>query len=236
MKSCNRRGSLLLHACWCIGCGALCWLALAPAQAQLANVFPSQLKPDAREIDYELDTISRSVNAQGALKCDESRLVPYAGEVVPFKRGARVDSAFRPHLLAFERVVSELARSVYGRGPERLRHLGAYSCRRVRGLPMWLSEHALGNAIDIAAFEFGPAGQVPAAKVPAGLEGAFEVTVLRHWIARSPADQIHSRFLHELARRLVARHDMFRSLIGPKANGHRNHFHLDMGQVRAVEL
>lgn len=47
---------------------------------------------------------------------------------------------------------------------------------------------------------------------------------------------VHSRFLRELAQRLIARPDIFRTLLGPVWPGHKNHFHLDMALYRVVEI
>jgi len=220
-----------------LGAFALLWVSTAPSQAQFAGMMASPFDPARAGPAYALDAIARSVPADAPLECEQRRLVRYTGQLIPLSRAARVDRAFVPHLLAFERIVQTLGREMYGRAPQRIRHLGAFSCRRIRGLSMWLSEHALGNAIDISGFEFGA---IAPSALPAGLRselnGPFVVTVLQHWARASAADAEHSRFLHELAARLAARVDIFRALIGPKANRHRNHFHFDMGQVRMVEL
>jgi hypothetical protein len=49
--------------------------------------------------------------------------------------------------------VQEIARTTLGSDVQRIEHFGTYSCRRVNGqrAGAW-SEHATGNAIDIAAF------------------------------------------------------------------------------------
>ena len=84
--------------------------------------------------------------------------------------------------------------------PKRLRHIGTFACRRIRTYPNYLSEHALGNAIDIEGFEFGPLDRRARERVPRALWRPFAVTVLKHWRGgdiegRDPAS-VHARFLH----------------------------------------
>jgi hypothetical protein len=216
---------------------------LSPARADSANPFAAHLSASAIAAApapapshaYPLDAVSRSVTASGALHCSERRLVRYTGSLIPFERPARVDVAFRTNLRRFESIVSEVAIRSYHRAPSRIRHLGTFSCRRIRGLPMWLSEHGLGNAIDVSGFDFDPASD-PSRDLPRSLHGAFQVTLREHWRATDRIGMLHRNFLRTLAARLAARPDIFRVLLGPDAPGHKNHFHFDMGQVPLVDL
>jgi hypothetical protein len=101
-----------------------------------------------------------------------------------------------------------------------------------------LSEHALGNAVDVAGFDFGPLPKN--ATLPPGLDrgftNGFEVRVLKHWRAKSGHAAVHSRFLKTLARRLIARKDIFRVILGPGYPGHRSHFHFDMATFRLAGI
>jgi hypothetical protein len=180
------------------------------------------------------------VLAEGApLPCERTtpELVRYGGEHLRYQKPLQVHPQFRARLPAFEQLVRELAERHYGRAPKRIVHLGAYSCRRMRRYPTWVSEHALGNAIDIAGFDFAPLPRklaVPAG-LPRALRGAFEVRLERHWTATG-AGTPHAKFLRELAQALIDRPDLFSVVLGPAWPGHHNHFHLDRAPYRVVEV
>jgi hypothetical protein len=137
-----------------------------------------------------------------------------------------------------EKEIAALATETYGRAPRRLVHLGTFSCRRIRKYPEWISEHGLGNAIDVAGFDFAALDRK--ANLPEGVprvfRHAFPVRVLRHWKATSGLTKIHRSFLRRLAERLVARRDIFRVLLGPSFPGHDNHFHFDCAPFRMVDI
>jgi hypothetical protein len=106
-----------------------------------------------------------------------------------------------------ERSVKPAARELLGADLARIEHLGAYSCRRLygRGSGPW-SEHATGNAIDIAGFT---------------LADGTRVSVLRDWDGDGPK----AKFLHRV-------HDgacqAFGTVLGPDYNAaHADHLHLD---------
>ena len=89
----------------------------------------------------------------------------------------------------------------------RIEHYGTYSCRRLYGRDSgpW-SEHATGNAIDIAGFV---------------LEDGRRISVLRDWEGKSEK----ARFLHAVR---DAACEVFGTTLSPDYNAaHRNHFHLD---------
>jgi hypothetical protein len=88
-------------------------------------------------------------------------------------------------------------------------HYGSYSCRRIYGQPEGpVSEHALANAIDIAAFR---------------LADGTTVSVLHDWNDPGPK----GRFLHRVR---DGGCKVFLTVLGPDYNAeHANHFHLDMG-------
>ncbi|WP_234026859.1 extensin family protein [Erythrobacter sp. HKB08] len=89
-------------------------------------------------------------------------------------------------------------------------HLGAYSCRRMYGSPdaPW-SEHATGNAIDIAGFE---------------TEDGQRISVLADW-----ADEgAKARFLRDVRDGSC---QMFATVLSPDYNeAHRDHFHFDQSE------
>jgi hypothetical protein len=188
---------------------------------------------------YPLDAVSRSVSADEELPCQrgEVTLVTYKGEVVRYARPLRVHPSFRSQLLAFEAIVAELGERHFGRAPRRIVHFGAYACRPMRGHAQWLSEHALGNALDVAGFDFGPLPRE--AELPAGLppklRRPFEVRVARHFDAAAK-EAAQGAFLRELAKRLIERPDVFRNIVGPGWPGHDNHLHLAHPPYRLVKV
>lgn len=187
---------------------------------------------------YALDDVERSIDPASQLGCRPEALVLHRGQLLPYHGAVQVDPAFVARLVRFEELVLEVAEEVYGRAPAKLRHVGAYSCRPTRQRSQRLSEHALGNAIDVVGFDFGPArrSQSLPIGVPGALSRAFQVRIARHWTARdtSSAAAAHARFLHTLAARLGDRSDVFRGMIGPSRRDHSDHFHLDMSPWRYV--
>jgi extensin-like protein len=181
---------------------------------------------------YALDEVDRVIRSGEPIACHPRGLVQHRGQVLPYQGAVVVDPAFRERLVRFEQLVVDVATEVYGRAPARLRHFGAYSCRSTRNRTQRLSEHALGNAIDVSGFDFARArkNQPLASGLPAQLARPFQVRVARHWTPddEQPAAAIHARFLHELAQRLSDRSDVFRGMIGPSRSDHTDHLHLDM--------
>jgi hypothetical protein len=198
---------------------------------------------DERDPAYPLDKIARNLPARGRFTCPEVPLLAYRGQVIRYHKPVRIYPELRPRLVMLEEVAREAAIAVYGRPPIRLRHAGTFNCRRIAAYPGLLSEHGLANAIDVAGFDFAPA---PAARgrrrssataaavvaAPPGLEGAFQVRLGAHWQATAGVAAVHARFLDTLARRLVARPEIFRVLLGPAFPGHKGHFHFDMAPYR----
>lgn len=108
-----------------------------------------------------------------------------------------------------EKSVEPAARKIFGTSVARIEHLGAFSCRRMYGdadAP-W-SEHATGNAIDIAAFVLGD---------------GTRISVLGDWDGAGEA----ARFLRKV--RAGAR-DAFATVLSPDYNAaHADHVHFDQG-------
>jgi extensin-like protein len=184
---------------------------------------------------YPLDGQDRTVAPRGPIRCPAVATEIYRGSLVRYTRPARVHPAFAERLRAFEQVVVEVAREHFGRPPSTLRHAGTFSCRRVGGYPTLLSEHGLGNGIDVVGFSFPrlPARLPVPRGLPPALRRRFEVT-LADW--RDMPDTPRARFLDALARRLVARPDIFRVLLGPAYPGHKGHFHFDVAPYRLVAI
>jgi hypothetical protein len=103
--------------------------------------------------------------------------------------------------------VAPAARTMLGSEIARIEHLGAFSCRRMYGARegRW-SEHATGNAIDIAGFV---------------LEDGRRISVLRDW----EGDDDKAAFLRAVRDGAC---DSFATVLSPEYNAaHADHFHLD---------
>jgi len=179
-----------------------------------------QKRPLSRS--YPLDGRSRVVS--GEIRCPDIELVDFAGDRIALSPTVRVTPPFREHLIELERVVEQESRLIYGRPPSAIRVAASYDCRSVSRNRRRLSEHALGNAIDITAFAFDePGGK------------GFEVRVDRDWKARDPARATNARFLDRLTQTLISR-GVFRTLLGPAHPDHQDHFHFDMAKTNYVDL
>jgi hypothetical protein len=178
---------------------------------------------------YALDGLQRKASRGN---CPKVSLTEFAGQSLRFSPAARVAPAFRPRLLQLEQVVREVALRIYDRAPSAILVAASYDCRSVSRSHGRLSEHALGNAIDISGFRFPPA---PASWTHFAQDG-FDVRVEQHWKARWGAlERQHARFLDELTRTLIER-DVFRTLLGPAHPDHKDHFHFDMAPEHFVHL
>ncbi len=132
--------------------------------------------------------------------------------------------------------MANTAKEVYGRAPVRLVTYGSYYCRRIRSWSYLISEHGLGNALDVAAFEFAKASRGEGKGQPKTVQRAFTVSMSKHWKPRKPADQIHKEFLHLLAKRIIAEPRLFRVILGPADPKHHDHFHVDMAPFRIINV
>lgn len=185
---------------------------------------------------YALDDIGRRLDPKATVKCDASALRTYKGTSVAYAGSVLVDPAFTERLARFETIVNRVALDVYGRPPSRLLHAGAYACRKSRNRSTRLSEHALGNALDVVGFSFAPATKAQRATTPKHAQGAFRVTVGQHWNAeRSELGRLNRQFLRALADEVVDA-DVFRVVLGPSHPGHGDHLHFDMSPWNYTHL
>ncbi len=186
---------------------------------------------------YPLDGLSRAM-PDGTLQCPDADVHDFSGEEIRFTPPARAIPAFRARLAAFEQVILQVSRRVYGRAPSQVLVAASYDCRPVSGKSRRISEHAFANAIDVTGFDFAPAPVVSKdGRIhPVAIPGSFEVRVDRHWRARGDDVALrHARFLHELTAELVQR-ELFRTLLGPAHPEHEDHFHFDMAPSKYVQL
>ena len=109
--------------------------------------------------------------------------------------------------LWLKREVQPAAEDLLGSPVIRIEHFGAYSCRRLYGRETgrW-SEHATGNAIDIAGFV---------------LDDGRRISVLADW----EGEDQEARFLDRVRDGACG---IFGTVLSPDYNeAHRNHLHLD---------
>lgn len=112
------------------------------------------------------------------------------------------------------RDVQPAAEAIFGERVVRLEHLGTASCRRIGGgdAGNW-SEHATGNAIDIAAFV---------------LADGSRISVLRDWSRTAPTATPEARFLRQVRDSACA---SFSTVLSPDYNdAHADHLHLDQAR------
>lgn len=107
------------------------------------------------------------------------------------------------------REVQPAAEELLGSPVARIEHFGAYSCRRLYGREAgrW-SEHATGNALDVAAFV---------------LDDGRRITVLRDW--GEDEEDNEAAFLRQARDGACG---IFGTVLSPDYNeAHRDHLHLD---------
>jgi hypothetical protein len=151
--------------------------------------------PDASDSRCHVDTAVRVSRIEAALS-----------------RPATMSCAMASRLDEFEReAVQPLARAELGHRVTRIDHLGSFACRASTGRPSRLSQHALGQAIDIAGFR---------------LSDGSRVSVEHDW-SDSGSKAV---FLHRLASKACR---YFSVVLTPDSNAdHYNHLHLDIGPER----
>jgi len=105
-------------------------------------------------------------------------------------------------------IVQPAARRLLGSPVASIEHFGSYNCRRIARRENW-SEHATGDAIDIAGFR---------------LASGKRVTVAADWKGNGP----EATFLHEVRNGACK---LFATTLSPDYNAaHRDHLHLDQAE------
>ena len=130
---------------------------------------------------YELDGVERRLDEGERATCDSKSMVSYRGSRLRYAGALTISEPFKERLERFEHVVAEVAFEVYGREPSRIRHYGAYSCRSTRNRSWVVSEHALGDAVDVVCFDFSPATkkQPLTCGLPGALKHSFQIRAYR---------------------------------------------------------
>ena len=108
-----------------------------------------------------------------------------------------------------ERIVQPAAQARFGQSVAQIDTMGSYSCRGMNGQAgAKISEHAFGNALDIAGFR---------------LADGRRLTIVRDWTRGEPQDQAFLRDVHAGAC------NTFTTVLGPGSNAfHYNHIHVDL--------
>ncbi|MFO0693677.1 MAG: extensin family protein [Polyangiales bacterium] len=179
---------------------------------------------------YALDDFPRMLPVRGREpRCPTESIVNYQGTSIRYWLNAPMHQAFVPYVQRLEELVREVSIEHYGRAPYRLSHMGAYVCRPMRGHSAVISEHALGNALDLRGFDFLPAR--PSEPLPEGaprsVARSFRITVEEHWRATSGTAAYHAAFFAKLTERLSAEPELFGVMLGPSYPAHDRHLHLD---------
>lgn len=157
----------------------------------------------------------RVPDRDGPNGCRLTDAVRMTRSTVALDQPVQFNCATAQHLLRFERdVVQPAAQRHFGQRLTRIRHFGGFACRGRADGARVLSEHALGNAIDIAGFD---------------LSDGTQITVGRHWNDPGP----RGAFLQEVARGACT---VFHLVLTPRTDAlHRSHFHLDIGRWRRCD-
>jgi hypothetical protein len=144
---------------------------------------------------------------EGSGSCGVSNAVALRGTPAALQGGATLSCPMALAVADFERdVVQPAAQRHLGEPVVRMRVLSSYGCRRIAGSGR-VSQHAIGQAIDIAAFD----------------TARERIAVQDSWRDRGPRGE----FLRAVARGACAR---FAVVLTPNSDrDHYNHFHLDLG-------
>jgi hypothetical protein len=164
----------------------------------------------AQEVSYRpLDSVDAPSSS-----CRVDTAVRVTRVAVGLNHPAVMSCALASRLDDFEReVVQPAAKAELGRRVVRINQMGSFSCRRINGRSR-LSQHALGQAIDIGGFR---------------LSDGTTVSVEHDWNEPGPK----RLFLRHLARRACG---YFSVVLTPDSNAdHYNHIHLDIGPDRLCE-
>lgn len=157
---------------------------------------------DRRGVQYRPATVSAAAGP-----CAVDNPVSVTRTETAWSQSGIVSCAFALRLESFEReVVQPLALARFGKRVRLIRHFGTYACRETAG-GRW-SQHAAGDAIDIAGFV---------------LDDGTPIMVAQDWRRRGRK----RAFLQDVARAACRR---FSVVLTPDSDrDHWNHIHLDGG-------
>lgn len=198
------------------GTERLARIAAAAAVMLLAGCAQSAASPDAAQCLASLDRLGlRYTPARpppGPAACTLRDPVEVSAAGIAWSPPGMVSCAFARQLDAFARQdVQAAALAHLGQRVRLLHQIGDYSCRRETGGKHRWSQHARGNALDVAGFE---------------LADGTMVIVEQDWRRSGPKRD----FLRDVARRACKR---FSVVLTPNSNReHRDHIHVDSGPYK----
>lgn len=160
-----------------------------------------------RQVDY---TRIADFGSRGG--CGIAMAIELNASTAQLSRPATLGCPLALALNDFERQVLQPAAQLhFGQHVARIHHFGAYACRNRSGGGGRLSEHAMGRAIDISAFE---------------LADGTVIRVEDDWHGGDG----RSRFLRDVSRGAC---DLFHVVLSPNHDrAHHDHLHFDIGPWR----
>jgi len=198
------------------GADRLARLAAAAGLILLAACARSAAAPDAAQCFASLDRLGLRYTPApappGPTACAIRDPVEVSAAGVAWSPAGLVSCGFARQLDAFARQdVQAAALAHFGQRVRLMRQIGAYSCRRETGGKHRWSQHARGNALDVAGFE---------------LADGTAIIVEQDWRRSGPKRD----FLRDVARRACKR---FSVVLTPNSNReHRDHIHIDSGPYK----
>ena len=123
--------------------------------------------------------------------------------------------------------VQVLSLAAFGEPVAKIRNAASYVCRRRNNSNNGkLSEHALGNAIDVSSFTLASGTTVTVLK---GWRGQKDETLVEEVVSKVIIRETpESRFLKQVHKGAC---EVFSTILGPEADKyHVDHFHLDLGR------
>jgi hypothetical protein len=172
-----------------------------------------RLRDDPQLCDQALNSsglrVTRQADSPDA-KCPLSDALRVQGGDVALSSSFLASCRLAVSFALFERhALQPAAQAIYGQAVTRVDHLGSFACRNVYGRENGrLSQHASGNALDIAGFR---------------LADGRTISVLKDW----PKDNQDAQFLRQVRDGACG---LFSVVLSPDYNAaHRNHFHVDVG-------
>lgn len=190
------------------------WDGSAPSEAVELSRADKVAALTEAGVRYRLAPVVATTTKQG-ITCHipDGVRVFRGGTGIRYPKPLHVNASFALRMVAFENIVQETAQTWLKQPVKRIEHLGTYVCRHVAGTAGTLSEHALGNAIDVSGFV---------------LKSGARVNVKKHYVKmglapRSPEE----RFLRALVTRLRSERTFGVMLTPDWDKRHHNHLHLD---------
>jgi hypothetical protein len=159
------------------------------------------------------DNIVQAAEIDGPGICGMTRplkVSALANGTIAVDKTLTIDCPMVPALEAWlDTIVEPDAQTRFGQRVATVKVFGAYSCRGIDNMPgARLSEHAFGNAVDVAGFT---------------LADGREIDFVRDW---KKTDTQEAAFLHEVH---AGACQYFTTVLGPGADVfHYNHIHLDL--------